>query len=726
MAADTPDQPLKATSSKWSSGKLLDRLLEPAAPIEEPRRSQVRSLSALLLILAGLNLIGSIFANASGVLIGRAAILVISYAITRTEHFRAGGLLAIAVYSVVPFISMISEGNYNHDSVMAIFIWLVLPLLLSSFIFDLRGILLLMVGYLAVIAALPIFIPELSFDQVANLIVFMGTVAGSIMLVARIREENVRKFAASEQRKKTAKEILESEEKYRNLFEHAHDAIFLIDPETLQFLDVNKNASVQFGYSREELLNMGIPDLYTQNAAAENQEIIEKLRKDGSIVVENTQLHKDGSKMLVEVSSRVVEYGNRQVIQSIVRDISERKMAEDQLRQYSDRLGALHQIEHAMISAQSPDEISKIALTRLREVVQCQLVCILYFDFEADDVQVHAADEAKDINSPFKVGKRFPFGEINIPEQLFRGSIYANNDLGEIAEKSAVEEILVSMEIYSIVNIPLYVQGEMWGSLNLAGPQRSAAFSTENVDVAKEVAGLVSVALQQSTLFREIKLGRARLQALSRRLVEAQEAERHHIANELHDEIGQALTGINLALGTHMRSLDSDREYGPLLEAQKMAEELVGRVQRMSLDLRPAMLDDLGLLPTLTWHFDRYEGQTGIKVIFDHQDIQDRFPREIETAGYRIVQEALTNVARHSNVKEVRVRANLIFIEDRGKGFSLDSALASGNASGLVGMRERALSLGGDLKIITSQGSGTQVLAELPLKDPIERRSASR
>jgi signal transduction histidine kinase len=181
-----------------------------------------------------------------------------------------------------------------------------------------------------------------------------------------------------------------------------------------------------------------------------------------------------------------------------------------------------------------------------------------------------------------------------------------------------------------------------------------------------------------------------------------------------------------------MRSLDDDSDYGPLREAQKMAEELVVRVQRMSLDLRPAMLDDLGLLPTLTWHFDRYQGQTGINVLFDHQDIQDRFPREIETAGYRIVQEALTNVARHADVEEVRVRANLtndvllIFIEDRGEGFLLEEAMTSGNASGLVGMRERALSLGGDLKIITTQGSGTQVLAELPLIEPIERRTANR
>ena len=276
------------------------------------------------------------------------------------------------------------------------------------------------------------------------------------------------------------------------------------------------------------------------------------------------------------------------------------------------------------------------------------------------------------------------------------------------------------------------VQGELWGSLNLGGPLDSKTFSAQNIAVAREVSSLVSVALQQAKLFREIKLGRARLQALSRRLVEVQEAERHHIANELHDEIGQALTGINLAIGTHIRSLDDDQEYAPLREAQKMAEELVARVQRMSLDLRPAMLDDLGLLPTLMWHFDRYQGQTGIKVLFDQEDIKRRFSRETETAGYRIVQEALTNIARHANVDEVRVKISLyddvllIFVEDRGGGFSVQSALSSGYASGLVGMRERALSLGGDLKIISTEGSGTQVLAELPLEERVERRTRRR
>ena len=297
MVEGTTNRQPKDRASKWSSAKFLDWLLEPSASIEEPQRSQVRSLSAILLIFAGMNLAGSIFAKSSVVLIGTAGILVLSYAITRTEYFRAGGLLAITAHSVAPFISMISEGNYDQDRIVAIFIWLALPILLSSFVFDLYGILLLMAGYAALIAALPIFIPELSFAQVANLLAFIGTVTGSILLVTRLHEVNVRKIAVSELRKKTAGEILKSEEKYYNLFEHANDAIFLIDPKTLKFLDVNRNASKHLGYSRKELLKMGIQDLYDPNTSEENQEVIEKLRKDGNIVVETTQFHKDGIKL---------------------------------------------------------------------------------------------------------------------------------------------------------------------------------------------------------------------------------------------------------------------------------------------------------------------------------------------------------------------------------------------------------------------------------------------
>jgi len=201
-----------------------------------------------------------------------------------------------------------------------------------------------------------------------------------------------------------------------------------------------------------------------------------------------------------------------------------------------------------------------------------------------------------------------------------------------------------------------------------------------------------------------------------------QEAERRYLAQELHDEIGQSLTGIKLALDM-MIKLPTDNMEPCLNEVQRMVQELLRRVRSMSLDLRPSMLDDLGLLPALLWHFDRFTTQTNIRVRFRHDGLDNRFRPEVETAAYRIVQEALTNVARHACINEVNVlfkvdREKLVIdIEDKGVGFDYASAKVSGNSAGLKGMNERISTLGGKMTIDSSPGIGTKLTATIPVGD---------
>ncbi|HEX2981592.1 MAG TPA: ATP-binding protein, partial [Anaerolineaceae bacterium] len=152
-----------------------------------------------------------------------------------------------------------------------------------------------------------------------------------------------------------------------------------------------------------------------------------------------------------------------------------------------------------------------------------------------------------------------------------------------------------------------------------------------------------------------------------------------------------------------------------------------------SLDLRPAMLDDLGLLPALIWLFGRYTSQTGVKVNVQHSEIENRrFPTEYEITAYRVVQEGLTNVARYAGVNEVTVRLWSsngfigIQVEDNGAGFDPEAVFRGGNSRGLVGMRERATSLGGRLNIVSLPGHGTCLSVELPLSGFMERRRNAR
>jgi len=220
----------------------------------------------------------------------------------------------------------------------------------------------------------------------------------------------------------------------------------------------------------------------------------------------------------------------------------------------------------------------------------------------------------------------------------------------------------------------------------------------------------------------ELSHANAALRALSRRLVEVQEAERRFIARELHDEVGQMLTGLKLLLETSLHPA-TPPEQQTLNEAAGMIQTLLEQVRQLSIDLRPHMLDDLGLLIALDWHFKRYLKQTGIRVEFQHSALTERLPAQLETVVFRIVQEALTNVARHAGVETVAVRLSAepervrVQVEDEGAGFAPEEAMRRGTSTGLLGMKERAELLGGRFTLDSAPGQGTRLTVELPWSD---------
>ena len=232
--------------------------------------------------------------------------------------------------------------------------------------------------------------------------------------------------------------------------------------------------------------------------------------------------------------------------------------------------------------------------------------------------------------------------------------------------------------------------------------------------------------LQQSE--RTLQDQTERLQVLSHKLLDVQENERRAIARELHDEIGQALTGLKLSLEMADR-LPQEPARESVKGAVSLANDLISRVRKLSLDLRPAALDDLGLLPALLWHFGRYTKQTGVRVDFKHQGLEGRrFEQDMETVACRIIQESLTNVARHAHTQLVEVRVWVdevslnLRVEDHGAGFDAQT-LVGANSSGLMGMEERASILGGSFTIDSQPGRGTHLVAELPLD---AKRTAAR
>ena len=243
------------------------------------------------------------------------------------------------------------------------------------------------------------------------------------------------------------------------------------------------------------------------------------------------------------------------------------------------------------------------------------------------------------------------------------------------------------------------------------------------------------VAVRQKAEFHAAEHA-ARLQILSKRLFKIQEDERRAIARELHDQVGQMLTGLKMQLEAMAKAAHGTKggTQPPFLkdglaESLALATDLMAHVRELTQQFRPRILDDLGLRAALEWHTRLFQRQTGVAATVEVSLPQARLPIELEVAVFRVVQEALTNVARHAGCKEAAVTVThapatgtkpggarlLVEITDRGRGFDLDTVLASRNSIGLTGLTERVTLAGGTVEIYSRINQGTRVHAEFPL-----------
>lgn len=231
----------------------------------------------------------------------------------------------------------------------------------------------------------------------------------------------------------------------------------------------------------------------------------------------------------------------------------------------------------------------------------------------------------------------------------------------------------------------------------------------------------------------EIREQRTNLRTLSKKLMHVQEEERKRISRELHDEMGQSLTGMRINLTEVKKILSEKRDQEikeRLADTITIVDQTLGQMRNLAFELRPTMLDDLGLVPTLRSYLKGYATRLHIEVDFEVTGVEERLPAEVETAFFRVTQEALTNVARHAEASKVRVRLRsedsvaVLSIEDDGVGFHKEEVSeqeAPHPGTGLIGMKERAIDLGGSLTIQSRLGKGTQLFLEVPRDDEDNR-----
>ncbi len=215
------------------------------------------------------------------------------------------------------------------------------------------------------------------------------------------------------------------------------------------------------------------------------------------------------------------------------------------------------------------------------------------------------------------------------------------------------------------------------------------------------------------------------LQDLSAKLITAQEEERRSVARELHDEVGQVLTAIKVELAVAQRAIEARGDDAQVLEdARSIAEGALTTVRDLSHFLHPALLDDLGLPATVDWYLRGFSRRHDVRADLLQSNMTERLAPEVEASCYRIIQEALTNVAKHARAQTCRVYLQrlpttlLVTVEDDGVGFEerRRDSTAGSSGLGLIGIRERASHLGGTVGIESAPGRGTRITVELPAR----------
>ncbi len=305
-----------------------------------------------------------------------------------------------------------------------------------------------------------------------------------------------------------------------------------------------------------------------------------------------------------------------------------------------------------------------------------------------------------------------------------KGQIRVVTDTDAAEVEDCRQESLEKLQIRAKILVPILQGDHLWGLLSVAQRQTPRQWHPHETTLLKQLATQLAIAIQNACLFEQVRGDRERLKCLSSRLIEAQEIERRHIAYELHDEIGQALTAVKINLQASQRSLSAAGEPLALQESIAIVDGALQQVRNLALDLRPSILDDLGLLAALRWYLDRQSQRTKTPINFVCGVGQIALPPNLEMVCFRIVQEALNNIAKHAQATHVTVQLNQqqetihLTIRDDGIGFNVEAAqrqAARGSSLGLLGMEERATLVGGELRIVSTSGKGTKINAAFPI-----------
>lgn len=543
--------------------------------------------------------------------------------------------------------------------------------------------------------------------------------------------------------------LAEAEDRYRGLVERGPGVVYLHDPSEspAALTYVSPQVEQLFGYPRSrwtEDPRFWIGVIHEQDRERLVAEDVRAIGSDADLDIEYRIVRSDGEIVWVHDHATVIRDARGKPLfrQGLLVDVTERRRAEEdrlvavqrQLR-LATRLELLHAIDREVRSATTVAQICRATLERLRSLVPADLASVGVFDPRTGllDFPAMVDRDAMDLAGPI------PTRPDDVTMAMLRQEVLRIDDLDAVEADSPYLEGARRQQLRSVRAFAMVAEDHHVGTLIL-GARTLGAFGEEDDDVGREVASLLAIAIRQRQL-RDALAERAEeyarvadeRQQMLRRIVTAQEAERERVALELHDGLGQILTSISLFAS------DLEDEVPPASRARaSRVNELVRRAiadsRRLVWSLRPPELERLGLVPALRRLVE--ETSTDGLTVDLHEEIGDlRIEPDAEAVVYRVVQEAVNNAIKHADASAISVlvrrRDALVstIVEDNGRGFELE-AVPPGRGLGLIGMRERAELVGGDIVIESAVDAGTRVRLEVPVgvmaSPDAPRRNAAR
>lgn len=505
--------------------------------------------------------------------------------------------------------------------------------------------------------------------------------------------------------------------------QHAHEAVYLIDAKH-HFVYVNAEASRALGYSREELLGMTVADIDAHYSSAEIHAVQTTGIAEGTVRHETHHRRRDGTTFPVEIQSSSFEYQGQNMGIALARDIGERQRMEDELRR--------REKEARTLTEHSPDTIARYDRNCRRTFVNLAFAATAAGGaaallgkkpsespggpnaaiYEEKIEGVLATGNADEFELVWSIEGKEICSHIHlIPEFDAAGGVESVLAVGrDISERKRYEaELHQTKSALRERNEELQAYKEQ---LELRVVEKTAELLASNLKLRAEIA-------ERERAERELEVSHLQLRREIARREAGREEERKRIAREVHDELGQILTGLKL----HVSNLDRicTLEANPLCEHVReiveLTDQAMGVARNIAVVLRPVEAE-IGIVSALELQANRFCAVTSIRCECSFPDDALMLNERCTTAFYRIVQELLTNVAKHAGADEVKIAMRregdhyVAQVRDNGAGF--DPAAIKQDSFGLAGIRERVSALGGTLDIDTQVGRGTGVTVRIP------------